>query len=169
MAMLGGMLVAVGLVIGVRALRPAPPALTAALEQLSAEPTAVTLALPTTSTRDRWEWLPAWVTSVLDRHLGVSDADLKIIGWSRSQLAARKLTLAFAGLLAPSFLGVILLMIGNGSLTVLPVGVGIAIGAVCWLLPSQEAREAATKARLEFRTNLEFFLTLVAGERRARG
>jgi hypothetical protein len=47
--------------------------------------------------------------------------------------------------------------------------VGIAIGAVSWLLPSQEARELATKSREEFRTNLEFFLTLVAGERRARG
>src|SRR4051812_5970490 len=169
MAILAGVGVSTGIVLGVRALRPAPPALVAALEQASAEPAAVTVALPSTSTRDRWDWLPPRVTASLDGHLGVSDADLKIIGWTRSQLAARKLTLALAGLLAPAFLGLVLLFLGFGGLIVFPVAVGIGIAAVGWLLPTQEAREEASAARLQFRTNLEFFLTLVAGERRARG
>ena len=168
MAILGGMVIAGGLVIGVHALRPAPPALAAALEQLSAEPATVAV-LPTTSSRDRWDWLPARIAKVLDGHLGVSDADLKIIGWTRSQLAARKLTWALAGLFAPSVLSVLLLLAGLGAFASFPVLLGIAIAVVAWLLPTQEARELATKARLEFRTNLEFFLTLVAGERRARG
>jgi hypothetical protein len=94
---------------------------------------------------------------------------LKIIGWTRAQLAARKLTLALTGFMAPALLGAVLVLFGLGQFVVLPVAAGAAIGAVCWFLPSQEARELATKARLEFRTNLEFFLTLVAGERRARG
>lgn len=168
MAILGGMVIAVGFVLAVHAVRPAPPALAAALEQASAQP-AVALLLPTTSTRERWDWLPARVATVLDGHLGVSDADLKIIGWSRSQLAARKLTLALAGLLAPSLLSVLLLLAGLAAFASFPVLVGIVIAVVAWLMPTQEARELATKARLEFRTNLEFFLTLVAGERRARG
>jgi tight adherence protein C len=58
---------------------------------------------------------------------------------------------------------------GLGAYIVLPVAIGGAVAAVGWLLPSQEARELAAKARVDFRTNLEFFLTLVAGERRARG
>lgn len=169
MAILGGMVIAVGLVLAVHAVRPAPPALAAALEQASAQPATVALLLPTSSTRDSWDWLPDRVATVLDGHLGVSDADLKIIGWSRSQLAARKLTLALAGLLAPWLLSVLLLLAGLGAFASFPVLVGIGIAVVAWLLPTQEARELAAKARLEFRTNLEFFLTLVAGERRARG
>ena len=169
MAILGGLLVGCGLVLAVRSLRPAPPALAAALDQLSAEPARVAVTLPATSTRDRWDWLPTRFAGLIDGHLGVSDADLKIIGWSRAQLAARKLTLALAGLLAPTLLSVILLLGGLGAFAAFPVMVGIAIAAVAWLLPTQEAHELARKARLEFRTNLEFFLTLVAGERRARG
>lgn len=169
LVILGGLLLAGGLVLAVRALRPAPPALAAALEQLSAEPAVVNSALPSTSTKDRWDWLPPRLAAALDGHLGVSNADLKIIGWTRSQLAARKLAFALAGLVAPAFLSVVLALVGLGAFAVLPLGVGVAAAAVLWMLPSQEAREAAVKARLEFRTNLEFFLTLVAGERRARG
>jgi Flp pilus assembly protein TadB len=169
LAMLGGILIAVGIVVGVRAMRPAPPSLLAALEQASAEPTAVTLSPPATSTRDRWDRLPPRIAAALDGHLGASDADLKIIGWTRSQLAARKLTLSLGGFIAPGFLGGVLLMLGLGGYVVFLVALGIGIAAVGWLLPTQEAREAATKARREFRTNLEFFLTLVAGERHARG
>jgi tight adherence protein C len=168
MAILGGMVIAVGLVLTVHAVRPAPPALAAALEQASAQPATVAM-LPSSSTRDSWDWLPARVANVLDGHLGVSDADLKIIGWSRSQLAARKLTLALAGLLTPSLLSVLLLLAGLGAFASFPVLLGLGIAVVAWLMPTQEARELAAKARLEFRTNLEFFLTLVAGERRARG
>jgi Flp pilus assembly protein TadB len=166
---LGGVLVGLGVVLSVRALRPVTPALAAALEQLSAEPTTIAVSMPAGSTRERWEWLPASVATALDGHLGVSDADLRIIGWTRPQLAARKLTLALAGFVVPSVFGLIMVFLGLGTFIVFPVAVGIAIAAVGWFLPSQEARELATKARVDFRTNLEFFLTLVAGERRARG
>lgn len=166
---LGGLLVGFGIVLGVRALRPVTPALGAALEQLSAQPTTTPASAPGTSTRQRWEWLPAPVATALDRHLGVSDADLEIIGWTRPQLAARKLTLTVAGFVAPSVFGLVMVFLGLGAFIVFPVAVGIALAAVGWFLPSQEARELATKARVDFRTNLEFFLTLVAGERRARG
>jgi tight adherence protein C len=165
---LGGLLVGAGIVLAVRALRPAVPSLSAALAQLSAEPT-VLIAGPATSTREHWGWLPASAAAALDRHLGASDADLKIIRWSRSQLAARKLTLALAGFLASVLPAAMLVIFGLGAFAVLLLVAGFAIGAVGWFLPSQEARELAIKARLEFRTNLEFFLTLVAGERRARG
>ena len=169
LVILGGLLAGFGVVLGVRALRPAVPSLAGALEQLSAEPTLIDASLPTSSTGDRWGWLPANVAAALDSHLGVSDPDLKIIGWARPQLAARKLTLAVAGFLAPSLLGLVMVFFGLGAYVALPVAVGVAIAVVGWMLPSQEARELAGKARAEFCTNLEFFLSLVAGERRARG
>ena len=172
-ATLAGMLVALGLVLAVRALRPAPPSLAAALDQLSASaaarsaPTAA--VLPLTSTGGWWDVLPSSVTRVLEEHLGVPDTDLNIIGRTRSQLAARKLTLALAGLLTPALFGLVLAALQVPVPFVFPGAVGLALAAVGWLLPSAEAREAASHARAEFRSNLESFLTLVAGERRARG
>jgi tight adherence protein C len=165
-ATLAGMLIAGGLVLVVHALRPAPPSLMAALEQLAAEPTVRTAPA---STQNRWDWLPVPVARALDGHLGVSDANLAIIGWTRAQLAARKLTLALAGLLTPSLFGLVFVLLDVPVPFVLPVAVGLGIAVVGWFLPSAEAREAAEKARVEFRSNLESFLTLVAGERRARG
>jgi hypothetical protein len=172
-ATLGGMLIALGLVLAVRAVRPAPPALAAALDQLAASPTVrpATVATETTpsSAARGWGRLPATVARSLEQHVGVSAADLAIIGRTRSDLAARKLRLALAGLFAPSLLGLALAMADVPFPFVIPSVVGLALAAVGWLLPSAEAREAARHARVEFRSNLESFLTLVAGERRARG
>lgn len=171
-ATLAGMLVALGLVLAARALRPAPPSLTAALEQLSASPTARVLPPPGTrsnSAGDRKTWLPSVMVRVVEGRLGVSDADLAILGQTRDELAARKLTLALAGLLAPAVLGLVAVLVDMPVPFVVPGAVGLGLAAVGWLLPSAEAREAAGKARAEFRSNLESFLTLVAGERRARG
>jgi hypothetical protein len=173
-AALAGMLMALGLVLAVRALRSAPPSLTAALEQLSAGPTAggpgtTATAPPPNSAGDRRTWLPPAVVRMVEERLGVPDADLAILGRTRSELAARKLTLALAGLLTPAVLGLVLLLLDVPVSFLVPGAVALGLAAVGWLFPSAEAREAAAKARAEFRSNLESFLTLVAGERRARG
>lgn len=168
-AICGGLLVGLGMVLAVRAVRPPAPSLAGALAQLSAEPTTAAVTVTTGPAGGRWGWLPPAAVNVLDRHLGVPDADLAILGWTRPQLAARKLTWTLAGFLAPAVLGVLLVLAGLGGFVVFPLAVGIAIAAVGWLFPAQQARELAAGARVEFRTNLEFFLTLVAGERRARG
>ena len=169
MATLAGMVVGLGLVLAVRALRPAPPSLAAALEQLSASPTAENLSPPGTPPSDRWTWLPSATIRPIEGRLGVSDSDLAILGQTRSELATRKLTLALAGLFTPALLGLLCVLLGIPVPFAVPGAVGLALAGVGWLLPSAEAREAAGKARAEFRSNLESFLTLVAGERRARG
>jgi hypothetical protein len=171
MATLAGMVVGLGLVLAVRAVRPAPPSLAAALEQLSAGPTAGTLppSGPPSSAGDRRTWLPPAVVRSVEERLGVSDADLAILGQTRRELAARKVALALAGLLTPAVLGLLCVLLDVPVPFVVPTAVGLALAGVGWLLPSAEAREAAGKARAEFRSNLESFLTLVAGERRARG
>ncbi|SDY73563.1 Type II secretion system (T2SS), protein F [Modestobacter sp. DSM 44400] len=172
-ATLAGMLVALGLVFAVRASRPAPPSLSAALEQLSASPTVqaapTPASTPLTPAASQWDWLPPSLARTVDEHLGVSEADLNIIGRTRTQLAARKLTLSLTGLLAPALFGLVLALLDVPLPFVLPGVLSVALAAVGWLLPSAEAREAARHARAEFRSNLESFLTLVAGERRARG
>jgi Flp pilus assembly protein TadB len=64
---------------------------------------------------------------------------------------------------------VLLAVFGLGGIAAFPAVAGVAIAAIAWRTPSAQAKELADKARAAFRTNLEFFLTLVAGERRARG
>jgi tight adherence protein C len=163
----GGLLFASGMVLAVLAVRPSPPSLAAALAQLNTTPTSAPIS-PAASTHVRLGWLPASVAALLDRHLGVSDADLAIIGWTRPQLAARKIGYAVLGLVAPSGLALVIILVAPG-LVVFPVAAGLGLAVLGWLYPTMSVREAAAAARQEFRTNLESFLTLVAGERRARG
>src|SRR4051812_33551601 len=141
------MLIALGLVLAVRALRSAPPSLTAALEQLSAGPTAAgpgtTATTPPNSTGHRWTWLPPTVARRVEERLGVSDADLAILGRTRSELAARKLTLALAGLLTPALLSLVLVLLDVPVAFLVPGAVALGLAAVGWVLPSAAVREAA--------------------------
>lgn len=167
LATLAGMLLAGGVVLVVRALRPAPPALSAALEQLAVRPGSRGQAVGDGPSRAGL--IPGrWVRAVEER-LGVTDADLAILGSSRTELAVRKLSLAMMGLLAPAALGVLVAVLGGPAGAATSVAIGLGLAAVGWFLPTAEVRERAQLARAEFRTNLECYLTLVAGERRARG
>ena len=169
LAVLAGMTIAGGLVLATRAARPAPPALSSALAQLSARPPASRAAV-TPAGPPAWSGVvPARLTRAVEAHIGVTDADLAILGTTRSQLAAQKLVLAAAGVATPAVLGLCFVLLGVPWPFVVPGFVGLGIAVVGWFLPSAEVREAAQLARVEFRSNLEAFLTLVAGERRARG
>ena len=164
----GGMVVALGLVLGVLALRPAPPQLSAALAQLSAAPSTMTVA-PVTGSPDRWGWLPPSVARFIEGHVGVSDADLAIVDMTRAQLAARKVSRAGFGLLLPAVMTALLALIGAAPPFVLPAGFALALSLILWFTPSSEVKTKATRARAQFQAVLRAFLTLVAQERAARG
>lgn len=170
-ATLAGMVMALGLVLLVRALRPAPPSLGAALEQLAPGPLGPRSpsSSSTGAAQGWWDVLPRSVVGAIESRVGVPDADLAILGRTRTQLAVRKLTLALTGLMTPVLLGLALALVNVRVPFAIPGAVGLALAVAGWLLPSAEAREQAASARAEFRSNLESFLTLVAGERRARG
>jgi tight adherence protein C len=164
----GGMLIAVGIVLGVLALRPAPPQLSAALAQLTAAPASMT-AIPVTAAPDRWGWLPAPMARFIEGHVGVSDADLAIVDMTCAQLAARKVSRAGFGLLLPAFTTALLALIGAAPPFVLPAGFALALAIILWITPSSEVKTKASKARAQFRAALRSFLTLIAQERAARG
>lgn len=164
----GGMVVAVGIVLGVLALRPAPPQLSAALAQLSAAPSTLTVA-PAAGSPDRWGWLPESVARLIEGHVGVNDADLAIVDMTRAQLAARKVSRAGFGLLLPAVMTALLALIGAAPPFVLPAGFALALAVILWITPSNEVKTKARKARAQFRAALRSFLTLVAQERAARG
>lgn len=168
LAAIAGSLIASGFLLAVRALRPAPPALGAALDRLSVQP-SVRGPVPTSSSATRSRLVPHRVLLAAEQRLGVPDTDLAILGMTRADLAARKLRLALLGLLAPSVIGLLMAVAGVPFGAAIPVAAGIGTAAVGWFLPTADVRENARAARQEFRSNLECYLTLVAGERRARG
>jgi len=163
---LAGMIIAGGAALGIAALKPAPPQLAAALALLDAS-SASTVTV--SSTRDRWGWLPPSAAQFLDSHLGVSDADLRMVGWTRPQLAARKVAVAVTGLLIPALLVAAAQLMGVSIPFVIPGAACLLLAAFMWTVPSREAGEKAARARAEFRSALASLLDLVALERRARG
>lgn len=164
-AVAAGMALAGGGLLVVRGLRPAPRPLAAVLAQLAPAPARPADDMEPAPPR----WLPASVGDWLATRVAVPDADLAVLGRSRLQLVARGLALALAGLLVPAALSLALAPLGVRLPLPVPVGLGVALAVLLWLLPAREARESAARARVEFRSHLEVFLTLVAGERRARG
>lgn len=160
-----GLLIALGLVVGVRALRPSPPALDESLRQLSATPA---LAAPPPAKKRR-SWVPKGLRHYMQRWVGVSDEDLRLIGWSREDLAARCFTLGLTGLLFPSLMTALAVLMGVGVPIVVPGVAGVVLGVIMWRLPIGEAREDAEAVRAQFRSALASYLDLVALERVARG
>ena len=121
--------------MSIRAASKASPRCTADTATITATP-------PIPSTRDRWGWLPPSIAALLDGHLGVSDADLAIIGWTRPQLGARKLGYAALGLVAPSGLALVIVLVAPG-LVVFPAAVlATALAAGCTSAPGHPAAQA---------------------------
>jgi tight adherence protein C len=164
----GGMVMATGIVLGVAALRPAPPRLSEALAQLCAVPSAARVSAPV-AVSGRWGWLPSPAARFVESHLGVTDVDLEILSMSRAQLAGQKLTRSGIGLLLPSVLTALVSLGGNPPPLVIPAAFALLLAGGLWIGPSNDVKKKARRARGEFRAALRAFLTLVAQERAARG
>ncbi|MEP7194331.1 MAG: secretion system protein F [Actinomycetota bacterium] len=171
---LGGMISAAGLVLGVAALRPGAPRLSLVLAQLNvAAPVAAesTGAGQPTAARVPWwsRWLPPRAVAFAERYLGARSEDLNILGMSGPELAGRKAALALCGLLAPPVLGAVLLVDGVDVMGLLPALAGVGLGVLGWTAPSRRVAVRAAEAREEFLAALTAFLGLVGLERQARG
>ena len=172
-AAFGGMITAIGLVMGVAAVRPGAPKLSLVLAQLNvaAPAGAATIHGQPATVESAWwsRWLPAGVVAWAQRYLGARAEDLNILGISAAELAARKVAWALGGLLAPPVLAAVLLVAGVDAPALAPAGVGLGLAAVAWSIPSKQVAARATEARQEFLAALTAFLGLVALERQARG
>jgi hypothetical protein len=173
LAVLGGMITAAGLVLGVAAVRPGAPKLSLVLAQLN-HGAPVEAALPgTDSAGARAVWwsalLPAPVVALARRYLGAASQDLNIVGMSGAELAGRKAALAVGGLLGPPVLFAVLLVAGVDVPALLPAGLSVGLGALGWAIPSRQVGDRAARAREEFLAALTAFLALVGLERAARG
>jgi tight adherence protein C len=165
---LGGMLILAGAGLAVRAVRPAPPRLSAVMAQLNAQP-ARRLSDPTEAPARHPSWLPAAAVAFAERHAGAREEDLAILGRSRAELAVTKLGWAVGGALFPALIGAILTLGGVHLPFVIPVVACVGIGLFCWVNPSRQLAEDADEARVQFRSALAAYLALVGLERKARG
>jgi hypothetical protein len=170
----GGMIIGVGLVLGVAAVRPGAPKLSLVLAQLNqAAPRQAPMSGPQgpATSRPRW-WsalLPAQLVELAQRYLGARGQDLNILGISRAELAGRKAACALGCFLGPLVLFAVLLLAGADVPVLLPAGLSLGLCALGWLIPSRQAGERAALARQEFLAALTAFLSLVGLERAARG
>ncbi len=165
---LGGMLILAGAGVAVRALRPAPPRLTAVMAQLNAQPSRPVGGQAHAPRRER-SWIPAAAVAAAERHLGAREQDLAILGRSRADLAVTKIGWAVGGALFPALVGVILSLAGLHLPFAIPIVACVGVAAFCWVNPSRQVAEDAEKARKEFRAALMAYLVLVGLERNARG
>jgi len=173
LAVLGGMITAAGLVLGVAAVRPGAPKLSLVLAQLNHGAPIEAAGSGSQGAGGRAPWgralLPAPVVALAQRYLGAASQDLSILGMSRAELAGRTAGLAIVGLLGPSVLYAVLLVAGLDVPALLPAVVSVGLGALGWVIPSRQVGDRAARARQEFLAALTAFLALVGLERAARG
>lgn len=94
--------------------------------------------------------------------LATPDTDLAIIEWTRGRFLFTRLGWVFVGLLCGPLLTVMWVLVGTGIPPVIPLGFGVAIAVLGWVLIGLSVRDKAAARRLEMREALVSYLTLVA-------
>ena len=162
--LLGG-LAGLGVALVVAQLIPAPPDLGAALERLTAPPSA-----PSETSHGG---LQARLGRSLLLHGGSLPGlrppvqELAILGLQPHDWLGEKALLAVIGLAFPPCLAAILDVLGVGLPWVLPTMVSVLLAAFLFALPSLTVRERAAAARDEFARAVGAYIELVALERLA--
>lgn len=166
LAITGGGLVALGVVLLVIRLLPAEPDLAEALGRLRpsrARPAAVRPAASVTGK----ERIGLWAISTLPPGVWVRTPtrELALLRIPLARFYGEKITFAFLGLVIPPVLTFFFGVIGLGFPVVIPAMASLTLTAVMFFLPNYNAVDDARKARLEFARALGAYIDLVALER----
>ena len=167
LALLGGVLLAAGLVLLVSRLAPARPDLADALDRLSPDPHRTALpVVEGVSAADRvGRWGVRLFPMVVWGRAPVQQ--LALLRISAVRFYGEKLLFALIGLVMVPVLSVLLVVLGWRLPVVVPVvgTVGLAVGM--FFLPDYNVRDDAKRARTEFARALGAYADLVALERNA--
>ncbi|RFS85958.1 hypothetical protein D0T12_04785 [Actinomadura spongiicola] len=167
-AALLGCLGALGVVVIVRELWPAPPRLDAALARI--QPTPLPSALPPTKADSGSERLGRWLAEHLARPAGVlavPRADLALLGRSVERFMLDKLVLFLVGLAVPALLTALATAAGRIPSWTFPAVAGLVPAVVFAMVPDHRVRSAARQRRRDFRYAFTSYLQLVVLEREA--
>lgn len=165
LAMLSGALIGFGVVSFVAWLVPAPVNVKDAVGRL--QPKLVT----DPAMKEGKEDLELRVGRWAGRHLpsllwgNPSDQDLALLGRSKASFYGAKIISAAVGLLVVPLLMIVLLVAGIEVPFGIPAVVSIVLAVMLWLLPNNELKDQAAKAREEFSYALGAFVEMVALER----
>ena len=168
LALAAGLLLAGGLTMTAVGLTPARPDLAAAVQRLLPDLDAGPASPVRTEVGVR-----GWIVRVIlpqaaDRlALARFAADLRLLDRTVEHLAAQKLGYGLIGLVFPTLLTGVLTAAGVRMPALVPVGAGLVLAAVLFLLPDAAVRKEATAARAAMRAATGAYIDLVALERLA--
>ncbi|MFA1543502.1 hypothetical protein [Actinomadura monticuli] len=166
LAAFAGCLVAVGLIVLIGELRPAPPRLDAALARVQLVPSH----LPTGERLNTRDSVGRWLVDRVARPAGllaVPRTDLALLGRPVERFMLDKLTLFITGLVVPSVFSGLVAVAGGSPSWMFPVVAGFVLAATLWLVPDLNVRSQARQRRRDFRYAFTSYLQLVVLEREA--
>jgi hypothetical protein len=170
-ALVLGAVTGVGLLFIVLGLAPGQPRLSSAISRLDGSDKPVQTPLLADETLGLTQKIGVWASNrrfpTVAFRLRVSDADLDLIGKSRTTLMGEKVVAAAAGLFWPPVAGMACSLLGMSVPFAPPFFVGILAGVGLWFAPDLQARSAAARSRAEFGRAVSTYLELLAIERAA--
>ncbi len=169
-AILAGLLTAVGITIVIGQVLPTPPPdLRSALERLNAPLLDAASAGRLHKQPARYGLVPGgWVSALRSSDLiNVPRTDLAILGRSVDEFVAAKVSAGLVGLvLLPVIDLALLLAAGAGLPFLIPIAGSLVLGLLCFLLPDVQVRRSGAAARMIFIKVLYKYLYQVALQRR---
>lgn len=166
LAMVGGALMGLGLVLLVVRLIPAEPDLAEALGRLTPARRRASELSPVTAARGK-ERIGVWAIKALPPAVWVRTPtrELALLRIPLAHFYGDKIVFAFLGLVIPPLLTLFFELIGLGLPVAVPAVASLGLAAVMFFLPNYNAIDDANKARLEFTRALGAYIDLVALER----
>jgi hypothetical protein len=177
----GGATVGLGTAVLVRAIRPVPPSLQAALAAMDrprhpfvsvldpADATDLQARAGIAAVPGRIAHRLAAYLSSRPGLLGIPSRDLALLGQDADGFCLRKLLMALFGLTLPGWIYLPLLLVGVQLPFGLPAVTGLLLATVMYFAPDLVVRSAANEARQAFQAGVGAYLDLVALERSADG
>lgn len=167
LALTGGALIGLGVVLLVWRLVPAHPDLGDALARLSPEHSRPRDTTPTAGVADSRQRLGVWAMKTLPAAAWVQTPtrELAILRIPVSRFYGEKVLYAMVGLFIPPLLSALFVLLGFPLPLSVPVVATVAVAVGMFFLPDYNVRDDAKKARAEFTRALGAYIDLVALER----
>ncbi|MBO2460339.1 type II secretion system F family protein [Actinomadura violacea] len=161
-----GCLGAVGFIVLIRELLPAPPRLDAALARI--QPTL--LPSPPADDLKAGDRLGQWLAERVARPVGmlaIPRTDLALLARLVERFMLDKLALFVTGFVVPPLFSALVVLAGGSLPWTFPLVGALVLAVVLWLVPDWNVRSQARQRRRDFRYAFTSYLQLVVLEREA--
>jgi hypothetical protein len=162
-AIFAGVLVGAGVAGLLRASLKSQPQLGAALDQINQAPVLDLNHEELSQDEKVGRWLIEHLQGVPG--FSIRHKDLALLGKSPAVHMLTRVALGLVGLLLPTVANCIVMITGYYLPVPIPLAVGLALGALFFVLADWEVRDRAKRARIEFSHAIAAYLDLIALER----